>query len=127
MAPCKASSQPLLIGADQLRFPSADVPCHGPFTELLGAPVVTVGSVHGWTLVAQRGWRHFRRSPHLIESRDVRTAIGENMALALDFFLAGDIVGTIVVPSQESFLTLGEIVMIRTATSLFPAKVIDKR
>ena len=98
-----------------------------PFTELLGAAVVTWGCVHGLLLVVQRAWRCFWRQPHLIDLRDIRIAIGEKMALGLDFFLAGDIIGTIVVPSQESLLLLGGIVVIRTAMAFFLAKEIEKR
>ena len=98
-----------------------------PFTELLGATVVTWGCVHGLLLVAQRAWSYSMHRPQLIELRDIRIAIGEKMALGLDFFLAGDIVGTIVVPSQESLLLLGGIVGIRTAMGFFLAKEIEKR
>jgi len=44
--------------------------------------------------------------------RDIRIAIGEKMTLGLDFFLAGDIIQTIVV--------------IRTVMAFFLAKEIEK-
>ena len=98
-----------------------------PVTELLGAAVVTWGCLHGFLLVVQRGWQCLERQPQLIELRDIRIAIGEKMALGLDFFLAGDIIGTIVVPSRESLLLLGGIILIRTAMAFFLAKEIEKR
>jgi uncharacterized membrane protein len=97
-----------------------------PLTELLGAAVVTWGCVHGLMLLLQRGWHCLNRQSQSVELRDIRIAIGEKMALGLDFFLAGDIVGTIVVPSRESLLLLGGIVVIRTAMAFFLAKEIEK-
>jgi uncharacterized membrane protein len=58
--------------------------------------------------------------------RDIRIAIGEKMALGLDFFLAGDIIQTIVVPSKETLVVLGGIVVIRTMMAFFLAKEIEK-
>ena len=48
------------------------------------------------------------------------------MALGLDFFLAGDIIQTIVVPSKDSLMILGGIVIIRTVMAYFLAKEIDQ-
>jgi len=97
-----------------------------PFTELLGATVVTWGCLHGLALLVQRGWSGLRGQAHLMDLRHVRIAIGEKMALGLDFFVAGDIIGTIVVPSRESLLLLGGIVVIRTVMAFFLAKEIEK-
>jgi uncharacterized membrane protein len=41
------------------------------------------------------------------------------MALGLDFFLAGDIIQTIVIPTWESLAILGGIVVIRTVIAFF--------
>ena len=98
-----------------------------PLTELLGAAVVTWGSVHGLVLLVRRGWRYFQNLPLEESLRDIRIAIGEKMALGLDFFLAGDIIGTIVVPSKETLMILGGIVVIRTVMAYFLAQEIEKK
>ena len=98
-----------------------------PLTELLGAAVVTWGSVHGLVLLVRRGWRYFHDMPLEESLRDIRIAIGEKMALGLDFFLAGDIIGTIVVPSRETLMILGGIVVIRTVMAYFLAQEIEKK
>ena len=98
-----------------------------PLTELLGAAVVTWGSVHGLILLVRRGWRYFQDIPLEGSLRDIRIAIGEKMALGLDFFLAGDIIGTIVVPSKETLMILGGIVVIRTVMAYFLAQEIEKK
>jgi uncharacterized membrane protein len=95
-----------------------------PVTEVLGIVVVAWGCLHGLALLLQRGVATLQGRP-LIELRRVRIAIGEKMALGLDFFLAGDIIGTIVVPSRESLLLLGGIVIIRTVMAFFLAKEIE--
>jgi len=97
-----------------------------PLTELLGAAVVTWGCVHGTLLVARRAMQNARGQAETIALRDIRIAIGEKMALGLDFFLAGDIIGTIVVPSRESLLLLGGIVVIRSVMAHFLAKEIKR-
>lgn len=98
-----------------------------PCTEFLGAAVVTWGSLHGLTMLLRRGWRSMQRLPLEDTLRDVRIAIGEKMALGLDFFLAGDIIGTIVVPSKDTLMILGGIVVIRTVMAFFLAKEIEKK
>jgi len=45
--------------------------------------------------------------------------MGEKLVLGLEFFLAGDIVQTIVVPTWESLAILGGIVVIRTVLVYF--------
>jgi uncharacterized membrane protein len=97
-----------------------------PLTELLGAAVVTWGCLHGLTMLLQRGWYCASHQPQRIALKDIRIAIGEKMALGLDFFLAGDIVGTIVIPSRDSLMLLGGIVVIRTVMAYFLAKEIEK-
>jgi uncharacterized membrane protein len=98
-----------------------------PLTELLGAAVVTWGSLHGLLLLLQRGWGLLNKRAPQTSLRDIRIAIGEKMALGLDFFLAGDIIGTIVVPSKDTLLVLGGIVVIRTVMAYFLAKEIEKK
>lgn len=97
-----------------------------PLTELLGAAVVTWGCLHGLAMLLQRGWVCIRHQPQHTALKDIRIAIGEKMALGLDFFLAGDIIGTIVVPSRDSLMLLGGIVVIRTVMAYFLAKEIEK-
>ena len=98
-----------------------------PCTELIGAVVVTWGSVQGLWMLIKRIWRSIQKQPHTDTLRDVRIAIGEKMALGLDFFVAGDIIGTIVVPSKDALLVLGGIVIIRTVMAYFLAKEIEKQ
>ncbi|MDO8311383.1 MAG: DUF1622 domain-containing protein [Sideroxyarcus sp.] len=98
-----------------------------PLTEMLGAAVVTWGSVHGLLMLVRRGWRYAQKLPLEESLRDIRIAIGEKMALGLDFFLAGDIIGTIVVPSKDTLMILGGIVVIRTVMAYFLAQEIEKK
>lgn len=98
-----------------------------PCTEFLGAAVVTWGSLHGLIILLRRVWRSMQKLPVEESLRDVRIAIGEKMALGLDFFLAGDIIGTIVVPSKDTLMILGGIVVIRTVMAYFLAKEIEKK
>lgn len=98
-----------------------------PCTELLGVAVVTWGSLHGLLMLLRRAWHTINKLPLDDTLRDIRIAIGEKMALGLDFFLAGDIIGTIVVPSKDTLMVLGGIVVIRTVMAFFLAKEIEKK
>jgi uncharacterized membrane protein len=98
-----------------------------PCTELLGATVVTWGSLHGLSMLLRRTWRSLNKLPLVDTLRDIRIAIGEKMALGLDFFLAGDIIGTIVIPSKDALMVLGGIVVIRTVMAYFLAQEIEKK
>ncbi len=97
-----------------------------PLTEMVGTAVVAWGCLQGLAMLLQRGWRTLQRQPLHGALRDIRIAIGEKMALGLDFFLAGDIIQTIVVPSKDTLTILGGIVVIRTVMAYFLAKEIEK-
>lgn len=97
-----------------------------PLTEMLGTAVVLWGCVQGLWMLLLRSRSALLGRPHPSSLRDVRIAIGEKMALGLDFFLAGDIIQTIVVPSRETLTLLGGIVVIRTVMAYFLAKEIEK-
>lgn len=98
-----------------------------PFTELLGTLVVLWGTLQGLVMLSKRAWQSLQAQPLQGELSDIRIAIGEKMALGLDFFLAGDIIGTIVVPSKDTLLVLGGIVVIRTVMAYFLAQEIKKK
>ncbi|MFH0791337.1 MAG: DUF1622 domain-containing protein [Candidatus Omnitrophota bacterium] len=56
----------------------------------------------------------------------IRIKLGSYLVLALEFFIAGDIVKTIITPSWESLGILGAIVVIRTILSYFLTKDLKK-
>jgi len=56
----------------------------------------------------------------------VRIKLGSYLVLALEFFIAGDIVKTIITPTWESLGILGAIVVIRTVLSYFLTKDLKK-
>lgn len=56
----------------------------------------------------------------------VRIKLGSYLVLALEFFIAGDIVKTIITPTWQSLGILGAIVVIRTILSYFLTKDLKK-
>lgn len=56
----------------------------------------------------------------------IRLKLGSYLVLALEFFIAGDIVKTVITPSWESLGILGAIVVIRTILSYFLTKDLKK-
>ncbi len=56
----------------------------------------------------------------------IRIKLGSYLVLALEFFIASDIIKTIITPTWESLGILGAIVIIRTILSYFLTKDIKK-
>ncbi len=67
-----------------------------------------------------------RREDCLKCNEIIRLKLGSYLVLALEFFIAGDIVKTIITPSWESLGILGAIVVIRTILSYFLTKDLKK-
>ena len=90
-----------------------------PWIEALGIVVVLWGVLEAFMNLAQRGWSLATRRTVRKDLGAIRLAMGEKMVLGLEFFLAGDIVQTIVVPTWNSLAILGGIVVIRTVIVYF--------
>src|ERR1022692_3429808 len=90
-----------------------------PWIEMIGIAVVLWGATEGLLKLLLRIKSALVREPQLIPIGNIRAAIGEKTALGLDFFLAGDIIQTIMVPTWESLAILGGIVVIRTVIAFF--------
>jgi len=67
-----------------------------------------------------------RRKESVQLNEAIRVKLGSYLVLALEFFIAGDIVKTIITPSWESLGILGAIVVIRTILSYFLTKDLKK-
>lgn len=91
-----------------------------PWIESLGIVMVLWGVLGALAGLARRGWPVLTRQTARMEGLGaIRLAMGEKMVLGLEFFLAGDIVQTIMVPSWDSLAILGGIVVIRTVIVYF--------
>ena len=56
----------------------------------------------------------------------IRICLGSYLVLGLEFFIAGDIVKTVITPTWDSLGILGAIVVIRTVLSYFLTKDLKK-
>lgn len=90
-----------------------------PWIEMLGIAVVLWGAIEGLIGLLMRIKTALFREVQPVPISHIRVAIGEKTALGLDFFLAGDIIQTIMVPTWESLAILGGIVVIRTIIAFF--------
>ncbi|MDP2830764.1 MAG: DUF1622 domain-containing protein [Candidatus Omnitrophota bacterium] len=66
------------------------------------------------------------RSKAMQLNEAIRIRLGSYLVLALEFFIAGDIIKTIITPTWESLGILGVIVVIRTVLSYFLTKDLKK-
>lgn len=90
-----------------------------PWIEMIGIAVVLWGAIEGLIRLLLRIKSALTGTASPAPISRIRSAIGEKTALGLDFFLAGDIIQTIVIPSWESLAMLGGIVVIRTVIAFF--------
>lgn len=90
-----------------------------PWIEMVGIGVVLWGAIEGLFKLLLRIKSVLTGKVQIIPISHIRASIGEKTALGLDFFLAGDIIQTIMVPSWESLAILGGIVVIRTVIAFF--------
>ena len=90
-----------------------------PWIEALGIAVVLWGAIEGLIGLLLRIKAALFREAQNAPISHIRVTIGEKTALGLDFFLAGDIIQTIMIPSWESLAILGGIVVIRTIIAFF--------
>lgn len=68
----------------------------------------------------------FVREESIQLNEAIRIKLGSYLVLALEFFIAGDIVKTIITPTWQSLGILGAIVVIRTILSYFLTKDLKK-
>ncbi len=68
----------------------------------------------------------FNRGGALQLNEAIRIKLGSYLVLALEFFIASDIIKTIITPTWQSLGILGAIVVIRTILSYFLTKDIKK-
>jgi len=90
-----------------------------PWIEMIGIAVVLWGATEGLIKLLLRIKSALTIAAPLLPISHIRAALGEKTALGLDFFLAGDIIQTIMVPTWESLAILGGIVVIRTVIAFF--------
>jgi uncharacterized membrane protein len=67
-----------------------------------------------------------KRGDILKANEAIRIKLGSYLVLALEFFIAGDIIKTIITPTWEGLGILGAIVVIRTILSYFLTKDLKK-
>jgi uncharacterized membrane protein len=90
-----------------------------PAIQMIGIAIVIWGVLEGVARVLQRGWQFAGRGEATWTFGDIRIAIGRKMVLGLEFFIASDIIQTVVVPTWESLGILAGIVAIRTVIVYF--------
>jgi len=68
----------------------------------------------------------FQKEDSVRLNEAIRLKLGSYLVLSLEFFIAGDIVKTIITPTWQSLGMLGAIVVIRTILSYFLTKDLKK-
>jgi len=85
---------------------------------LIGVAVIIWGVIRGlWEFATSQIL--YLRDGTTVPLDDIRFEVGRYLLLGLEFFIAADVVHTIVQPTLEEVAVLGAIVIIRTIISYF--------
>ncbi|MDP3964531.1 MAG: DUF1622 domain-containing protein [bacterium] len=88
-----------------------------PYISFIGVIVIVVGVARGvYDLILMVYHSMLKRTTHFNKFLD---NIMRSLVIGLDFFLAGDIILTVVIPSSEKLISLGGIVLIRIVLEYF--------
>lgn len=90
----------------------------------IGVVIVITGAYRATKTLLQKKFLGEHKKSHRINLNILRLDFGYALVLALEFFLAGDIVRTIISPSWDDLGKLGALVVIRTVLSFFLNKEI---
>ncbi len=91
---------------------------------IIGAVIILAGVITALYELLKNGALFREEAIKLNES--VRIKLGSYLVLGLEFFIAGDVIKTIIIPTWESLGMLGAIVIIRTILSYFLTKDLRK-
>lgn len=91
---------------------------------IIGALITIWGIIVSFLAFLKKEISNRTEAAQLNES--IRIRLGSYLVLALEFFIAGDIVSTIITPTWQSLGMLGTIVIIRTILSYFLTKDIKR-
>lgn len=83
--------------------------------EVIGAALVVWGGLEALIFIIRHVLRH--KTHERLEK--IVCTLGHKMLVSLDFFLAGDLLSTIVSPTWDALGKLGALIVIRTALSYF--------
>ncbi|MFC1615971.1 DUF1622 domain-containing protein [Patescibacteria group bacterium] len=93
------------------------------FFELFGVAIVVYAGLITIKRFVGKEFLHRKIRKKRIEHREeIRVELGHKMLLGLEFFLAGDIIRTVITPTYEAIGLLGVLVIIRSILSFFITK-----
>lgn len=90
-----------------------------PLIQAVGLVIVVLGLIEGLGGMFLNARRSLSGAGTARSFHEIRRTIGEKMVLGLEFFIASDIIQTVVVPTWESLGILAGIVAIRTVIVFF--------
>ena len=89
------------------------------FITVAGAAIVVYGALHAAIAFIRTEFGRLFGGVTQRQQRQIKQQFGANILLGLEFFIAGDIIKTILSPTLLDLAILGSIVVIRTFISFF--------
>ena len=90
-----------------------------PAIQAVGVVIVLWGVIEALLALARRALQRLTGTHPRTGLGAIRISIGRKMVLSLEFFIASDIIQTVVIPTWESLGMLAGIVAIRTVIAYF--------
>ncbi len=95
------------------------------FLNIIGA-MITIWGIF-ISLVEFLAKEMFKRKEAIELNETIRLKLGSYLVLALEIFIASDIIKTVITPTWESLGILGAIVAVRTVLSYFLTKELENK
>lgn len=92
--------------------------------EAFAAIIIALAAIEAFIKVIY--FYFFQRNEPEIKKDDIRIRLGRWLAVALEFELAADILGTAIAPSWQEIGQLAAIIVLRTALNYFLQKEIEQ-
>lgn len=94
--------------------------------EVIAVVLLVWGGILVVLRLASSEWSHVRGRGDRVRFEQIRVEFGQRMVLATEFFIAADLIRTILDPSPQELIGLGGIVAIRTVLSYFLTQDVDR-
>ncbi len=93
---------------------------------LIGGAVIIIGLIRGISFLVKQFFAKLDHKHERTALDHVRLELGRYMVLGLEFFIAKDIIETLIIPTWNEIGMLGALVLIRTVLSFFLTREIHQ-
>lgn len=90
--------------------------------EVVGLIILVWGGFVGIKNLLKNEFFHTKIKGNIKTAEQIRLELGHKIVFALEFFLVGDLIRTVIAPSMSAIIQLGVLALIRTTLGYFLTK-----